>query len=145
MISTEISRARMPAGSEIITAPSPSSTAPPPVVYSAAARLPAEILDSIFSHLDFDYDIDASGRSVATRDGSLDVFSRVAPSWLGPARRLLFRNISIKNLDDLLNTECQEVLKRFRKRIKTLSIDFGSGPLSMEKKNAAANAVFKLL
>ena len=135
----------MPAGSEIITAPSPSPAIPLPVVHSVAAYLPAEILDSVFSHLDFDYDIDASQRSVTTRDGSLAACSRVAKPWLGPARRLLFRNISIRGLDDLLNAGGQKLLKRLRKCIKTLYIDFGGTPLTTQGKTFAANALFELL
>ena len=68
---------------------------------SIAALLPAEIVDCIFFHLDFDYSIDAS---YADRKGCKPILSNmsvVTEGWKGPARRLLFRNVRIRSWEHL--------------------------------------------
>ena len=71
--------------------------ATPLPLQSIAALLPAEIVDCIFFHLDFDYSIDASYENRKEWTPILSNMSVVAEGWKGPARRLLFRNVRIKS------------------------------------------------
>ena len=78
-----------------------SLASPQPSQQSAAALLPPEIVDCIFSHFDFDYSRNASRRERTERTSNLSNMSVVAEGWQGPARRLLCRTVRIARGDQL--------------------------------------------
>ena len=77
------------------------SVAVPRPPQSIAALLPAEIVDCIFSHFDFDYSVDGSRSDRIERERTLSMMSVVAEGWKGPARRLLCRTVCVWSWNQL--------------------------------------------
>ena len=111
----------------------------PAQVQSIAALLPAEIVDCIFSHFDFNYLIEAAFYERAERNRMLSNMSVVAESWKGPARRLLFRNVRIRSWEHL-----QEKVEDWAGgEVRRLDIDFQQRWSTDPQE--VAKAVFELL
>ena len=68
---------------------------------SVAALLPAEIVDCIFSHFDFNYSLDAFTIDRNERTRILSKMSVIAEGWKGPARRRLCRTVWIVRWNQL--------------------------------------------
>ena len=111
-----------------ITTPRPSQ--------SIAALLPAEIVECIFFHFDFDYSIVAGDVTEITT--TLSNVSLVAEAWKSPARRLLFKTVRIGSWEHL-----QEKVEDWAGgEVMTLYIYFGTWSAD---RHEAARAVFELL
>ena len=105
---------------------------------SIAALLPAEIVDCIFFHFDFNYSIDAAHQDAREGDRVLSKMSVVAEGWKGPARRLLFRKMRIRSWKHL-----QKTVKDWAGgEVMSLDLDTQRWPKDLQ---AAASAVFALL
>ena len=77
------------------------SVAVPRPPQSVAGLLPAEIVDCIFSHFDFDYSIGAPRKDRMDLTRNFSNMSVIAEGWKGPARRLLCRTVRIESWDQL--------------------------------------------
>ena len=107
---------------------------------SVAALLPAEIVDCIFFHFDFDYSMEASQQDRQERDKNLSSMSVVAEGWTGPARRKLFRNRRVVCWDDLTD----KVVARVGGEVRNITLDFDDD-VCEEEPQQIAKAVFKLI
>ena len=105
---------------------------------SAAALLPAEIVDCIFSHFDFrvDYSLDAEWYGRVKRDRFLSRISIVADGWTGPARRLLCRTVEIRRWEQLT----RGVPEWARRGVRNLRVD--TDCWRSKSPESAANALF---
>ena len=106
---------------------------------SVAALLPEEIVDAIFAQLGLDCSLDAKARDRMERYRNLSYISVVAEGWTRPARRLLFRTVTIREWSHLQ----EEVREGLGELVRDLEI-CGSGWHGMTSLEAAS-AVFRLL
>ena len=104
---------------------------------SVAALLPAEIVDCIFSHFDFDYSIHTDSLDRAKRSSNLSNMSVIAEGWKGPARRRLCRTVRFVRWDQL----AEGVPEWARGGLQTANIQHTSWEEVQPHK--AANALFK--
>ena len=104
---------------------------------SIATFLPAEIVDCIFSHFDFDYPVDAPRKDSIERHRNLSNMSVIAEGWKGPARRRLCRTVRIVRWEQL----AEGVPEWARGGLQTANIQHTSWEEVQPHK--AANALFK--
>lgn len=107
---------------------------------SVAALLPRELLDNIFEHFDFNYSQDARQQQRDERDKTLQSVAVVVRAWMVPAKRLLFRNVTIASWAHLCKTVDEWVGATVRTlRIFTGAFDSNAEPFT------CATLVFRLI
>lgn len=108
---------------------------------SVAGRLPVEIVDCIFQNFDFDYSIDAREDDRTVREVTLSSVATVLRGWTTPARKYLFRNVSIRDWPQL----CAGVKDWARIIVRTLRI-YGTTSFDADAaQETCAKIVFRLI
>ena len=109
---------------------------------SIAALLPAEVLDAVYSHFQFDYSLEAQLGSRIERFDNLNRSSLVAPAWSGCARRL-FRSVTITSFDHLSEEVPRWVVEV--RSMRSLKVALGGAILTKRQKELAPKLLCKLI
>ena len=117
----------------------PHESAAPLPTQSVAALLPEEILDLVFARFDLKHSAEEAHKDRAERVSNLSNMSVIAEGWTRPARRLLFRRVTIWSWSHVQ----EEVEEGLGKHVRDLDIngEYWHAVTSRE----AAGAVFRLL